>query len=231
MPTNAATSSHVGVPFYLENTVYRIEEFPEIWADACLRDSEGRFMFLSLYGRDGSLMQLMAAMDLGPAERGVQRFHLIDQSGNRQLVDVGSSDRLAKQAAKLPKQNLFGPLNHLWVFDKSLQTPDRANRIGWALHYDGAGRAGRSGPPSDDSLLDRVWQLVNTLSPVALQVHLREQILNWCADHGATQLMHSNLYPVLGPVQAMRVSLTDHFPAFISQAVQERRLELAQADS
>ena len=33
----------------------------------------------------------------------------------------------------------------------------------------------------------------------------------------------------LGPVQAMRVSLTDHFPAFISQAVRERRLELASA--
>ena len=28
---------------------------------------------------------------------------------------------------------------------------------------------------------------------------------------------------------AMRVSLTDHFPAFISQAVRERRLELASA--
>ena len=41
--------------------------------------------------------------------------------------------------------------------------------------------------------------------------------------------MHSSLYPALGPVQAMRVSLTDHFPAFISQAVRERRLELASA--
>ena len=213
--------------------MYRIEEFPEVWADACLRDSEGRFMFLSLYGRDGSLMQLLAAMDLGPAERGVQRFHLVDQDGTRHLVDVGSSERLAKQAAKLPKQNLFGPLNHLWVFDKALQTPDRANRIGWALHFDDDARAGRSARAAGFSpmtgLLHPVWRLVNTLSPVALQDHWREPILNWCAERGATQLMHSSLYPALGPVQAMRVSLNDHFQAFISQAVRERHLELAAA--
>ena len=78
-------------------------------------------------------------------------------------------------------------------------------------------------------LLHPVWRLVNTLSPVALQDHWREPILNWCAERGATQLMHSSLYPALGPVQAMRVSLTDHFQAFISQAVRERQLELASA--
>jgi hypothetical protein len=39
--------------------------------------------------------------------------------------------------------------------------------------------------------------------------------------------MDSSLYPALGPVQAMRVSLTDHFTAFISQEVRQRRLLLA----
>ncbi|MCL1962056.1 MAG: hypothetical protein FWG56_09865 [Desulfovibrionaceae bacterium] len=200
--------------------LYRIEEYPEIWADACLRDSEGRFMFLSLYGRDGSLMQFLAAMELGESERGVQRFHLQAADGQRHLVDVGGAQRLAKHAGKLPRQNLFGPLNHLWVFDKSLQTPDQANRIGWALHSTAAGRQETTG------LADRVWQLINALSPVALQDHWREPVLSWCRNKGATQLMDSSLYPALGPVQAMRVSLTDHFTAFISQEVRQRRLLL-----
>ncbi len=207
--------------------MYRIEEFPEVWSDACLRDSEGRFMFLSLYGRDGALMQLMAAMDLGTSERGVSRFHLVGSDGSRHLVDVGSADRLAKHAGRLPKQNLFGPLSHLWIFDKSLQTPDRANRIGWALHYQADPRAGQSGANLAADLGDRVWQLINALSPVALQDHWRQQILSWCAERGATQLMDSNLYPALGPVQAARVSLTDHFLAFISHEVREKRLQLA----
>ena len=203
--------------------MYRIEEFPEIWADACLRDSEGRFMFLSLYGRDGSLMQLLAAMDLGTSERGVQCIHLLASDGQRHRADVGGTERLAKHASKLPRQNLFGPLNHLWLFDKSLQTPDRANRIGWALHHDLPGQEGQSGT----QLADQVWRLINALSPVALQEHWRAPILCWCADKGATQLMDSSLYPALGPVQAMRVSLSDHFTDFISEGVRERRLQLA----
>ena len=39
--------------------------------------------------------------------------------------------------------------------------------------------------------------------------------------------MDSSLYPALGPVQAMRVSLSDHFTTFISQEVREHRLQLA----
>lgn len=203
--------------------VYRIEEFPEIWADACLRDSEGRFMFLSLYGRDGSLMQLLAAMELGTSERGVQSFHLVATDGERHRVDVGGTERLAKHSCKLPRQNLFGPLNHLWLFDKCLQTPDRANRIGWALHHQSDSVDGGASP----ELSGQVWLLIKSLSPVALQEHWRGQILRWCADKGATQLMDSSLYPALGPVQAMRVSLSDHFTTFISQEVREHRLQLA----
>ena len=93
--------------------MYRIEEFPEVWADACLRDSEGRFMFLSLYGRDGSLMQLLAAMDLGPAERGVQRFHLVDQDDTRRL-----STRALPPRAWSPRRSGPGSVSTL-VIDAS----------------------------------------------------------------------------------------------------------------
>lgn len=51
--------------------MYQVEEFPEVWADACIRESDGRFLFVSLYGRDGSLMQFMAAMQLGNKEGGI----------------------------------------------------------------------------------------------------------------------------------------------------------------
>ena len=61
--------------------MYRIEEFPEVWADACLRDGEGRFMFLSIFGRDVSLMQLLAAIELGSDSSGVKRFHLLSPDG------------------------------------------------------------------------------------------------------------------------------------------------------
>ena len=207
--------------------MYQIEEFPEVWADACIRDAEGRFLFLSMYGRDGSLMQFMAAMQLGAKEGGVQRFHLIGEGGARHQVEVGGADRLSKQAARLPKQNLFGPLSQMWVFDKSLQEPDRVNRIGWALHRHVAVAAAADLQPADEQLRERAWQLIKSLSPVALQDHWREEILSWCTEKAATQTMGSDLYPVLGQVHAMRVSLTDHFLTFISDGVRAGRLRLS----
>ncbi len=206
--------------------MYQIEEFPEVWVDACIRDAEGRFLFLSMYSRDGSLMQFMAAMQLGTKEGGVQRFHLVGADGERHQAEVGGADRLAKHSARLPKQNLFGPLSQMWIYDKSLQTPDRVNRIGWALHRQ-LSEAGADMQTAGDQLRKRAWQLIKSLSPVALQDHWREEILSWCTEKAATQTMGSDLYPVLGQVHAMRVSLTDHFLTFISDGVRAGRLRLS----
>lgn len=203
--------------------MFRIEEFPEVWADACLRDSEGRLMFLSVYGRDGSLMQMLAAFELGLSERGVDRIYLVDQEGERHRADVGDAKRLAKHSGKLPRQNLFGPLNQMWLFDKGLQAPDRANRIGWVLNNANA----RTRTTAQAlAFNDRIWQLVNLLSPVALHDYWRGPIFRWCREKRAMQTMDSDLYPALGPVEAMRVSLTDHFTQFISDSVRAGEFKL-----
>lgn len=204
--------------------MFRIEEFPEVWADACLRDSEGRLMFLSVYGRDGSLMQLLAAFELGrQSERGVDRIYLVGQEGERHRVEIADAKRLDKHAGRLPKQNLFGPLNQMWLFDKGLQAPDRANRIGWALNN---ASARQRTPEQAHAFNDRLWQLVNLLSPVALLPHWRKAIFDWCADKGAIQSMDNDLYPALGPVEGVRVSLTDYFVQFISDSVRHGALKL-----
>ena len=207
----------------LNHTLYQIEEFSDIWADACLRDSEGRLMFLSVYGRDGVLMQMLAAFELGASQRGVNQIHLVGKDGERHRVDVGDVKRLDKHAGKLPRQNLFGPLNQMWLFDRGMRTPDRANRIGWALHQSSAAK--RSAEQAED-YRQRLWQLVNLLSPVALQEHWRESVFEWCREKQAIQALDSALYPALGNMTAMRVSLSDHFTAFISSSVRMGVLRL-----
>lgn len=204
------------------NKLYRIEEFPDIWADACLRDSEGRLMFLSVYGRDGVLMQMLAAFELGASERGVSIIHLIDSDGERHRTVIGETARLNKHAGKLPRQNLFGPLNQMWLFDRSMQTPDRANRIGWVMHNSQADCS----PEQASDFNARIWRLVNLLSPVALLAHWREPVFEWCRDKQAIQLMDCALYPALGNVRAMRVSLGDHFTTFVSESVRCGALRL-----
>lgn len=221
-------------------TMFQVEEYPELWADACLRDSEGRFLFLSLYGRDGALMQFMSALYLGSkAAQGCTRFHLVEHGPvepgtdsyggyvrkRRHLVEVGGADRLEKHSGRLPKGNIFGPVSQMWLFDKALQKPDRENRIGWALQR--LGETTEEGKESLAKMKERTWALIQKLSPVALLDHWREPVMAWCLEKGALQPCSSAMYPRLGLVEGARVSITDHFVQFISDSVRQGTLRLA----
>lgn len=206
--------------------MYRFEEFPELWADACLRNSEGRLMFLSFYGRDTSVLQFISALELGANnEQGIDRFHLVDGAGGqRHSVDVMGVQRLDKHSARLPRQGLFGPLSHMWLFDKALRLPDRANGIAWVMHRRRAdAQPGDSHAAELDGL---VWRTLVDLSPVAVLPHWREPLLAWCRSRQAISALDDSLYPALGPVQAVRISLSTHFTDYISQAVGRGELVL-----
>lgn len=202
--------------------MFQVEEFPDIWADACLRDSEGHLLFLSLYGRDGSLMQILAAIELGrQSQQGVDTLHLKTADGERHTVYIPDTKRLDKHSGRLPRGNLFGQLNQTWLFDKRLVKPDRVNRIGWVLRH--AAVDGRAASMRSD---ERVWQLINMLSPVALRDAWRGSILTWLQNHEALTVLDSTLYPALGPIQGVRVSLSDYFTEFISEEVRAHRMRL-----
>ena len=204
--------------------MYQLEEFPELWADACLRNSEGRLMFLSFHGRDTSVMQFISALELGAShEKGADRFHLVDGVGTRHAVDVVDTKRLGKHSARLPRNGLFGPLSHTWLFDKALRVPDRANGIAWVLHRHPAEQPDQADLARLDDL---VWRTLADLSPVAVLAHWRQPILDWCRERLAISALDDRAYPALGPVQAVRISLSAHFVEFISQAVSRGDLSL-----
>lgn len=198
--------------------LYRIEGFVDLWVDACLRNDDGQLVFISFYGRDTSVMQFISALELGHKEGGVRRFNLVDSAGGRQMVDVGSVDRLGKHSGRLPRQNIFGPLSQMWLYDKALQQLDRANRIGWIVSLAGDDQA--------DTLETKTWSLVKTLSPVPLLDHWRGHLLAWCRERQAITDLGNDRYPPLGDIRAVRVSLTDHFLKHISTCVRTRELML-----
>lgn len=191
----------------MQSKLHRVEGFSDLWCDACLRNDEGELMFISFYGRDGSAMQFIAAMELGRTEHGITSFTLLGPFGQRSLVQVGSPDRLGKLTGRLPRQNLFGPLSQLWVFDKRLQEIDKPNRIGWVVTL------------AEANVDCQVWELVKSLSPVALLDHWQQPLLSWCRDKGAVHELGDGSYQRIGTLRALRVSITDHFIRFVSQSV------------
>jgi hypothetical protein len=200
--------------------LYRIEQFPELFADACLRNDEGHLKFLSFFGRDGSVMQFLAALELGDKEGGVRSFHLVGGDGERHLVDAAHVKSLSKFSGRLPR-NLFGPLSQTWLYDGSFTEPDRVQRIGWVLHR---ADAGEDQDQVRQSLLERAWGMTARLSPLALLESWRQPIQSWCLETRSYDPLESPVYRPLGGIRAMRISITDHFLRFVSQGVREHKL-------
>lgn len=197
-----------------EACLHRIEGFADLWADACIQDDEGDLVFLSFYGRDASAMQFISALELGKQGGGITDFHLVNVQGQRQHVYTGAVDRLGKHSGRLPRQNVFGPLSHLWIYDKRLQEIDKVNRIAWIVDLD-----------EDRHALElRTWEMVKTLSPVALLDAWRDPLMAWCHAQGAISELGQGRYPRIGSVSAVRVSISDHFLRFVSQSVRDSAL-------
>jgi hypothetical protein len=203
--------------------MYRIHEFPDVLADACLRDSEGRFLFISLYGRDGAILQMLSAMELSETKGGIDRFNIVDDKGRGHVIDIGDTGRLAKFTGRLPRQNIFGPLTHTWLYDQAILKPDLANRQAWVLTYD---------PCSDGEdarvamLEERCWRAIQSLSPVPLLPAWRDAVMSWCFSSGAVRYLDDPLYPPVGPIRGARVGLGTAFLDQISHLVKSRQLQL-----
>jgi hypothetical protein len=202
--------------------LFKLKELSDLYADACVRDESGQLMFLSLYGRDTAIQQLLAAFTLKATEGGLSAFHLQDPDGQAQVVYVGNADRLEKYTGKLPRDNLFGNLAHVWLYDPALIWPDRSNRVAWVL-VDGV----HHGSNPLEVIWDRAWELYKLLSPVPLLDAWQQAVLSRTGGDVVT-LMGETAYPPLGRIGAARVSLPESFPETVSGMVKAGDLALEQ---
>lgn len=201
--------------------LFKLKELSDLYADACVRDESGQLMFLSLYGRDTAIQQLLAAFTLKVTEGGLSAFHLQDPEGQAHVVYVGNAERLEKFTGKLPRDNLFGNLAHVWLYDPALTRPDRSNRVAWVL-VDSVQHA--SNPL--EVVWDRAWDLYKLLSPVPLLDVWQHAVLSRTGGEVVT-LLHETVYPPLGRIGAARISLPESFPETVSGMVKVGELTLA----
>lgn len=200
--------------------LFKLKELSDLYADACVRDESGQLMFLSLYGRDTAIQQLLAAFTLKVTEGGLSAFHLQDPEGQAHVVYVGNAERLEKFTGKLPRDNLFGNLAHVWLYDPVLIRPDRSNRVAWVL-VDSVQHA--SNPL--EVVWDRAWDLYKLLSPVPLLDAWQQAVLSRTGGEVVT-LLQESAYPPLGRIGAARISLPESFPETVSGMVKVGELTL-----
>lgn len=197
-------------------TLMEIVEAPGLFADALLADDHGGLLFLSLWGRDTAVQQLLAQFTVKVEEGGLRALNLRQAGGHSIHVSLDRIASLDKHTGRMPR-TLFGNLVHLWLYDRLAIEPDRANRRALLFF--------RPDQDPDSSTEDRLWLLVREVCHLPLLVHWRESVL---ALLEARQWMQR----VDGPgISAWRLDLGQpQLESEIGQLVRSHQLTLSNAD-
>ena len=139
----------------------KVEDVSDVFCDALLTDA-ARVLFMSLWGRDTALQELLARLTLKSSDGGLRDLHI-----GGHYVDMSNSESLEKFSGRLPTSSLLGPVAHLWLYDPIVLAPDRANRRAVLLHR------GSPGPEVDD----HIWKLIRDLCHLPLLDTWREPVM------------------------------------------------------
>lgn len=204
--------------------MFRIKEVADVFVDACVRDEEGRLLFLSCFGRDTAIQQLFAAFYLKVNEGGLEVFHLREAGAGAhdagEAVRVGAAESLQKLAGRLPRENVFGNLAHTWIYDPAIVRPNRATRTAWVLDPSG------SSETSPDEVRSRVWEVFKLLSPVPLLDEWQPVLMKACFDD-CVKAMADSAFPPIGRISAQKVTVPDSFLDTVSTLVKRGNLALS----
>lgn len=139
-------------------------EVPHIMSDGYICDERRSLIFLSVWGRDTAVQELLARLTL-KNEDALTQLTLTDASLNEHIIFPGNTDNLDKRASR-HSQTRFGTLVHAWLFDKRCLTPDRANGNAFLLLR-----------RDDPQWRERVWTLLNETTTLPLLEHWRDRVL------------------------------------------------------
>ena len=180
------------MPANTSSTLHRIDECPDVMADACVGDDQGNLIFLSIWARDTAVQQFLARLTLGRDEQGLDQFHVITDQDGSVPVFIGNVDRLEKRITRAYRRTLFGSLSNVWLFDRRCVKPDKANASALALL-----------PRDSTHRLDRLWKLVRDTCPLPLLDPWREPVLELLQ----AKSMLTRLPFALGPLEGHRLAI------------------------
>lgn len=134
-----------------------IGEYPDLYADACCASSDDDCLFLSVWGRDTAIQELLARLTLPPSQNGLDALH-IQQDKTERRIRFRDMDCYSKRSTRVFRQTRFGSLVQLWLYDQRCVSPDRANLEAIVLLE-------REAPEAVDN---RLWVRVKDLCPLPL---------------------------------------------------------------
>ncbi len=188
-------------------SLFKISAIDGVYIDAFLTDESNRLVFLSLWGRDTALQELIARLQLPKSDNGIRDFHILGHNGERHFVTVPNVDDLEKNTFKTGN-TIFGVLTQMWIYDRLATKADLTNHRGLILYH------------QDDGRPD-LWPLVKTVCPLPLLDHWREVFLARCFEKQWIKFLENGF-----GMSGFYVHLGDDIEAVVTEMIHNQQLQL-----
>ncbi len=216
--------------------LYRVAQCADVFVDACVRNEAGSLVFMSVFGRDTAIRELLARIQLGgKGAEGLTDLRLessADNGASKHLVSIANAQSLDKVTGRLPKC-LYGQLTHTWVFDPVIKAPNKGAGLAWVIEEIAPHSAGQVDAAGRNRIADRLWLTVQKLAGVPLLPHWRDNVLAsiwkdmiFQMGKNSEDAAAARRSVPIGPLCAYRVQLTEDFPARVSRLIREGELQI-----
>lgn len=153
-----------------------IDEASGLYVDAFLTD-QSYLRFLSVWGRDTEMQQFLARLSLSSKEGGLESFWV--NANPQKYVQIGDLGRFEKLTGRMPKDNLFGEVTHVWLYDRIAVEPNYTGRRALLLF-----RPDEGAPENRDAFNERLWVMVRETCHLPLLPQWRDAVLKVFTTHG-----------------------------------------------
>jgi len=188
-------------------TLFELSELSGVFTDAALTDDTGNLLFISVWGRDIAMQELLGRLQLPKSENGIRELNIQGESLNKKL-QIPNVDDLDKTAYKVTKPTIYGELTQMWIYNKIAINPDLSNHRALMLY-------------AEDDRKPDLWPLVKSVCHLPLLDHWEDAFIKKCFDNNWIRYLDNGF-----GIKGVFIELNDEVEDVMGQMIQNYELTL-----
>ncbi|WP_392560307.1 hypothetical protein [Orbus mooreae] len=155
-----------------------LKDIPDLMCDGCVVDSDDNLIFLSVWGRDTAMQELLGKITIGSSSNmGLAEIRLLNHLNLLTHAKLTKDREYDKRTQKF-QHPLFGTLNHAWIFDSRTKTPCRTSQS-TILMFDSE--------TSQGVIDDCLFESIKHLTSIPLLDHWKKSVVTIAKEHDMIQ--------------------------------------------
>jgi len=195
----------------MNRTMIPIKQQTSVFCDGFVGNDTG-ILFASIWGRNTSLQQFLARMELPSDQDGISELTFETSEETTQTFLIQNVKNMQKLSGRVPETIYGNDLSHVFIYEKSTTSIDYGANKATILYFNNTQIDEKS-----------VWRLLKELSPIPLLDIWMTQIIDLCHREGYIDNIDG-----FGGVSALTTKLNEvDFEQSVSRMIQEQILLVA----